>query len=86
MSNPFDLTDKVIAITGASSGFGRHFAGVLAEQGATVILGARREEKLAERVTEIREAGGSAFAQALDVREKDSIAAFVDQIFVNDRQ
>ena len=44
--SPFDLTDKVVAITGASSGFGSHFAQVLANAGAKVVLGARREEKL----------------------------------------
>ena len=62
MSNPFDLNGKVIAITGASSGFGHHFAGVLAEHGATVLLGARREEKLAERVEQIQASGGKAQA------------------------
>ena len=81
MSNPFDLTDKVIAITGASSGFGHHFAGVLAKHGATVILGARREEKLTERVAEITASGGKAHAARLDVRESDSIKAFIDLAF-----
>jgi NAD(P)-dependent dehydrogenase (short-subunit alcohol dehydrogenase family) len=46
MQNTFNLENKVIAITGASSGFGYHFAGVLAANGATVILGARRRDKL----------------------------------------
>ena len=58
MPNPFDLSDKVIAITGASSGFGHHFAGVLAANGATVLLGARRTEKLEDRVAEIIDSGG----------------------------
>ena len=81
MSNPFDVEDKVIAITGASSGFGHHFAGVLAEQGAKVLLGARRTEKLADRVAEITAAGGSAIAAPLDVRDKASIEAFIDLAF-----
>ena len=79
--NPFDLSGKVIAITGASSGFGHHFAGVLAGHGATVILGARREEKLAERVAQIQAAGGQAHAARLDVRDTQSIKDFIDLAF-----
>ena len=81
MSTVFNLEDKVIAITGASSGFGHHFAGVLAAAGATVILGARREEKLAERVAQIKADGGQAYAQSLDVREKTSIQSFIDSAY-----
>ncbi len=81
MANSFDLTGKVIAITGASSGFGHHFAGVLAAAGATVVLGARREEKLAQRVKEIEAAGGTALAQRLDVLDKNSIQGFIDTAF-----
>lgn len=81
MSNPFQLAGRVVAITGASSGFGHHFAGVLAAAGATVILGARRLEKLQDRVSEIEAAGGKAVAAALDVRDRSSIEAFVDLAF-----
>ncbi len=81
MADTFDLADKVIAITGASSGFGRHFAGVLADAGAKVILGARREEKLAERVTQIQSVGGEAKAVGLDVTNKDSIENFIATCF-----
>ena len=81
MSNPFQLAGRVVAITGASSGFGHHFAGVLAAAGATVILGARRLEKLQDRVSEIEAAGGKAVAVALDVRDRSSIEAFVDLAF-----
>jgi NAD(P)-dependent dehydrogenase (short-subunit alcohol dehydrogenase family) len=80
-SNPFDLTGKVIAITGASSGFDHHFAGVLAAHGATVILGARREEKLSDRVDDITKDGGKAIASRLDVRDTDSVQAFIDLAF-----
>lgn len=74
--NPFQLQDKHIAITGASSGFGHHFAGVLSEAGAKVSLGARRAEKIQDRVDEIRKAGGHAAAIKLDVRDAESIRAF----------
>jgi NAD(P)-dependent dehydrogenase (short-subunit alcohol dehydrogenase family) len=46
----FDLNRKHVLVTGASSGLGRHFAGVLAASGAVVSLGARRAEGLAETV------------------------------------
>ena len=78
MAQPFDMSGKHVAITGASSGFGHHFAGVLSAAGAKVSLGARRVDKLEERVAQIEAAGGSASALALDVRVKDSIAGFID--------
>jgi NAD(P)-dependent dehydrogenase (short-subunit alcohol dehydrogenase family) len=76
--DPFKLQDKVIAITGASSGFGRHFAGVLSAAGARVVLGARRTDKLDELVEEITSAGGTALACPLDVRDKASQVKFFD--------
>lgn len=75
---PFDLTGTVIAITGASSGFGHHFAGVLAAAGAKVVLGARRVDKLNDLVAEIEKTGGSAAACELDVRDKNSQVGFFD--------
>ena len=76
--NLFDLTDKHVAITGASSGFGRHFAGVLAKAGAKVALGARRMDRIEARVAEIRTAGGAALGAALDVTNAASIQGFLD--------
>jgi NAD(P)-dependent dehydrogenase (short-subunit alcohol dehydrogenase family) len=73
----FQLDNKNIAITGASSGFGHHFAGVLSEAGANVVLGARREEKIQARVDEILAAGGSATGIKLDVLDSESIASFL---------
>ena len=74
----FDLTGKHIIITGASSGFGHHFAGVLARQGAAVTLGARRTDKIDARAAELVAEGLTASGAALDVRDKDSIVAFLD--------
>ena len=74
----FDLKDKNVAITGASSGFGFHFAGVLSNAGAKVALGARRTEKVRERVSEIEASGGRAIGLGLDVREPDSCKKFLD--------
>jgi NAD(P)-dependent dehydrogenase (short-subunit alcohol dehydrogenase family) len=76
--NPFQLENKHVVITGASSGFGHHFAEVLSEAGAKVVLGARREEKIQARVDEIRAAGGEATAIRLDVRDAKSIENFLE--------
>ncbi len=73
----FDLAGKHVAITGASSGFGHHFAGVLSAAGAKVSLGARREEKVAARVAEIQASGGEALGVKLDVRDAQSIEGFL---------
>ena len=75
----FSLKGKNISITGASSGFGHHFAGVLADAGANVILGARRIDKIADRVSEINQSGGQALGIPLDVTIPDSCADFLHQ-------
>ena len=75
--NPFNLDKKHIAITGASSGLGHYFAKLLAANGATVTLGARRAEKLEENVSGIRSARGTATALPLDVRNSESIESFI---------
>jgi len=69
------LDGKTALVTGASSGLGRHFATVLAAEGATVLLAARRREALDEACAEIRAAGGKAEAVILDVGDENSIAA-----------
>ena len=74
----FQLKDKVVAITGASSGFGYHFAQVLAQKGAKVVVGARRKDKLKQCVKEIEQEGGHARACELDVLEKESISNFLE--------
>jgi NAD(P)-dependent dehydrogenase (short-subunit alcohol dehydrogenase family) len=71
----FDLTGKVALVTGASSGLGRHFAGVLARAGAAIVLAARRTEPLARAVDEIIAAGGRATAIACDVTDAASVRA-----------
>jgi NAD(P)-dependent dehydrogenase (short-subunit alcohol dehydrogenase family) len=74
----FSLKGKNVAITGASSGFGHHFAGVLAEAGANVVLGARRLEKIQQRVEEINSNGGHATGALLDVNDEASLIQFLD--------
>ncbi len=75
----FSLKGKNVAITGASSGFGHHFAGILSKAGANVLLGARRIDKIDQRVSEIKKAGGQAIALPLDVRDSDSCQNFLVQ-------
>ncbi|PSB24712.1 SDR family oxidoreductase [Chlorogloea sp. CCALA 695] len=61
------IKDKVVIITGASSGIGEASAKLLASKGAKVVLGARREHKLRQQVDEIQSAGGQAVYQVMDV-------------------
>ncbi|MCO6391791.1 SDR family NAD(P)-dependent oxidoreductase [Aliihoeflea aestuarii] len=68
--------DKVILITGASSGIGEGIARELGAAGAKVLLGARRIERVEAVAKEIREAGGIAEARTLDVTDRASMAAF----------
>ena len=61
------IKDKVVIITGASSGIGEATAKLLASKGAKVVLGARREAKLKQLVDEIQSAGGQVVYQVMDV-------------------
>lgn len=74
MSN---VKNKVIAITGASSGIGEATAKLLAKNGAKVVLGARRTEKLAEIVAKIRNEGGIAEFKTVNVTNREDVKVFV---------
>jgi NADP-dependent 3-hydroxy acid dehydrogenase YdfG len=71
------IKDKVVIITGASSGIGEATAKLLASQGAKIVLGARREDKLKQIADEIGAAGGEAIYQVLDVTRQDQNDAIV---------
>lgn len=73
-----NVRDKVVLITGASSGIGEATAKHLARRGAHVVLGARRESRLQSLVDTIWSDSGSARWQALDVTDLASMQAFVD--------
>ncbi|PWR06180.1 oxidoreductase [Micromonospora acroterricola] len=68
---------KIVLITGASSGIGAATAGRLAADGHHVVLGARRVDRLAALVADLRLAGGTAEYHQLDVTSRDSVYAFV---------
>jgi NAD(P)-dependent dehydrogenase (short-subunit alcohol dehydrogenase family) len=72
-----DLSGRTALVTGASSGFGRHFAKVLAANGAHVVAAARRTERLRELVVEIEAGGGSAEALTLDVTDAAAVEAAI---------
>jgi NADP-dependent 3-hydroxy acid dehydrogenase YdfG len=72
------ITGKVVVITGASSGLGEATARHLAERGATVVLGARRVERIEALADEIEMAGGKALALATDVTDAAQVQALVD--------
>lgn len=63
------IQDKVVIITGASSGIGEATARLLASKGAKVVLGARRADRLQQLADEIRAAGGQAVYEELDVTD-----------------
>jgi NAD(P)-dependent dehydrogenase (short-subunit alcohol dehydrogenase family) len=69
----FDLSGKVAVVTGASSGLGAHFARVLASAGASVVLAARRLDRLRLLEQEIVDAGGIATSVAADVTERSAV-------------
>ncbi|MCR5867081.1 MAG: SDR family oxidoreductase [Aquincola tertiaricarbonis] len=77
MSYKIDLSGRVALVTGASSGLGCHFAKVLAEAGAAVVLSARRIDRLKTLRAEIEGAGGDAHVVGMDVTDPTSIRAAV---------
>jgi len=78
MTEIFDLHGKVALVTGASSGLGVRFAECLAENGAAVVLVARRADRLADLKARIEKSGGRALAVEADVRDRAAMAAAFD--------
>ncbi|MEM6403062.1 MAG: SDR family oxidoreductase [Cyanobacteria bacterium P01_D01_bin.116] len=70
-----EIKDKVVIITGASSGLGEATARRLAKNGAKLMLAARREERLKELVTDIQKDGGTAKYEVTDVTNKSQVEA-----------
>ncbi len=76
----FDLTGKVVLVTGASRGIGYDLAKAIAHAGAIVVAGARDEDALDTLVKEITDEGGQAIAIKLDMTDLMQIRAVVDEI------
>lgn len=73
-----NIKDKVVVITGASSGLGEAAARLLSDGGASVVLGARRAERIEALAQELTERGGKALALATDVTQRPQVQALVD--------
>lgn len=77
--NPFDLSGHHVLVTGASSGLGAHFAGVLAQHGARVSLAARRKDRLEALADRLGKEGAEVTALAMDVTSADSVREAFDR-------
>ncbi|WP_207423794.1 SDR family oxidoreductase [Desertivirga brevis] len=73
-----NIRGKVVVITGASSGMGEAAAKHLSELGATVVLGARRADRIEKLAKEIQDNGGKALAVAVDVTQREQVKSLVD--------
>jgi NADP-dependent 3-hydroxy acid dehydrogenase YdfG len=73
-----NIQGKVVVITGASSGLGEAAARLLSAQGATVVLGARRVDRLRSLADELTGSGGKALAMTTDVTDYDQVKRLVD--------
>ncbi|WNY24401.1 Gluconate 5-dehydrogenase [Methanimicrococcus hongohii] len=76
----FDLTGRVAVVTGGSSGIGVQFAKALAEQGADVVIIARRMDKLETVAEEVRKTGRKCLPIAADLTKADDIKKAVAEI------
>jgi NAD(P)-dependent dehydrogenase (short-subunit alcohol dehydrogenase family) len=74
----FSLTDKVVVVTGASSGLGVSFATAFAEAGADVVLAARRTDKLADTAAKVEAIGRKALSVTADVADPESCQKVID--------
>jgi NADP-dependent 3-hydroxy acid dehydrogenase YdfG len=70
--------DKVVLITGASSGIGAGIARELGEHGARLVVGARRTDRLEALAQDIRASGGEVLIRRLDVTDRIDVAAFAE--------
>lgn len=73
----YEIQGKVVAITGASSGIGRAIALMLAREGAKVVLGARRSDRLEELTASIKNNGGDAVYTVTDVARRGDLTDLV---------
>ena len=72
------IKDKIVVVTGASSGLGEATARLLSAEGATVVLGARRVDRLRTLAKELETRGGRALALTTDVSQREQVKALVD--------
>jgi NADP-dependent 3-hydroxy acid dehydrogenase YdfG len=73
-----NIKEKVVVITGASSGLGEATARLLSAEGASVVLGARREQRLRSLADELTKKGGKATATVIDVTKREQVQRLVN--------
>lgn len=73
-----NIKGKVVVITGASSGLGEATARLLSAEGATVVLGARRADRLKALADELTAHGGQAIAMTTDVADRNQVKKLAD--------
>jgi len=75
------LNGQVVLITGASSGFGADAARLFAKEGCSVVLAARRIDRMQDLAEKIQEEGGSALAIPVDIAERRSVYGMMETVF-----
>src|SRR5277367_6889942 len=75
--NPFDLTDRIALVTGASKGMGRSIATILAQAGARVIISSRKQADCDKVAAEISPKKGQCVGIASDASDAESLKALV---------
>ena len=83
LSNPLDLTGKVVLITGGANGIGEATARLCVQRGAAVVIADMNQEAGERSAASIRELGGQADFVQTDVRSAESVSALID--FVRQR-
>ena len=78
-SAQFNIVGRTALVTGASSGIGRAIAAGMAAAGATIVLAARRIEKLESLHRQITDQGGNAVCVQMDVRDRPSVNEGIKQ-------
>jgi NADP-dependent 3-hydroxy acid dehydrogenase YdfG len=73
-----NIKEKIVVVTGASSGLGEATARMLSAEGATVVMGARRLDRLKSLKDEFTQNGGKAVALATDVTQREQVKKLVD--------
>ena len=73
------LEGKIAVVTGSSSGIGKAIALRFGEEGATVVVAARRVDLCHQTVAQIKQAGGSAYAQQTDISQEEQVDALMQE-------
>ena len=81
--NDSNIENKVVVVTGASSGLGASTARLLARHGATVVLGARQKDRIDQVVEEISVSGGRAIGVSVDVTKRAEVEALIKEAVDN---